>query len=104
MSTRSYLPAIDSEDWSRRLLVPLHRFIWRAVRLEPQASLGQDVLGRVLVPVEGDSTVRAVEGAVCIRACSRPTCRTLRTGSPCCHIEDGNTLPSRLVVNLPLEF
>src|SRR5438445_13051291 len=47
--------------------------------LNLKPPLGQDVLGRVLVPVEGDSTVRAVEGAVCIRVCSRPTCRTLHS-------------------------
>src|SRR5712692_6846135 len=99
---------ICSEDWSRRRLVPLHRFhpyLWRAVGSEPHSSsLREDVPRCIDIPIDGDVALRAVEGAPPIRVRSRPTYRAVHTRSSCCHVDDRYSFPPRLVLDLPLEL
>src|SRR2546427_4486254 len=102
----SYLPAICSEDWSRRP-VPLHCFLsylWRAAGSEPHSSLCEYVLRRVDIPIDGDATLRAEEGAPPIRVRSRPTYRAVHTRSSRCHVGDRYSFPPGLVFYLFLEL
>src|SRR5713226_10552321 len=104
--TLSYLPAICSEDWSRRL-VPLHSFLsylWRAVGSEPHSSLREDVPGGIDIPIDRYVALRTGEGAPPIRVRPRHTYRAVHTCSSCCHIGDRYSFPSGLALDLSLQF